>query len=1090
MFKRTPAHEDYPASEAYTGPIDETARQGEVEGLPLEHHVSVYHSGRSDVEPHKHEEPVVEPVKEKSDKIGKIVGMFKRTPAHEDYPASVAYTGPIDETARQGEVEGLPLEHHVSVYHSGRSDVEPHKHEEPVAEPVKEKSDTIGKIVGMFKRTPAHEDYPASEAYTGPIDETARQGEVEGLPLEHHVSVYHSGRSDVEPHKHEEPVAEPVKEKSDTIGKIVGMFKRTPAHDDYPASEAYTGPIDETARQGEVEGLPLENHVSVYHSGRSDVEPHKHEEPVVEPVKEKSDKIGKIVGMFKRTPAHEDYPASEAYTGPIDETARQGEVEGLPLEHHVSVYHSGRSDVVPHKHEEPVVEPVKEKSDKIGKIVGMFKRTPAHEDYPASVAYTGPIDETARQGEVEGLPLEHHVSVYHSGRSDVEPHKHEEPVVEPDKEKSEKIGKIVGMFKRTPAHEDYPASEAYTGPIDETARQSEVEGLPLEHHVSVYHSGRSDVEPHKHEEPVAEPVKEKSDTIGKIVGMFKRTPAHEDYPASEAYTGPIDETARQGEVEGLPLEHHVSVYHSGRSDVEPHKHEEPVVEPDKEKSEKIGKIVGMFKRTPAHEDYPASEAYTGPIDETARQGEVEGLPLEHHVSVYHSGRSDVEPRKHEELATNTSKKSAYSPSYKYRITTNDKFAQYSINREDAYKAIWVNHMTEHEAIQLKLRYERSPVHTLNKQREVRNYPLEVFVKSKSTIFDNSSGKCTLRIESSPHPHKEIEHIVHTVVVPFEDRQWREDGHITIDRYTTETPVRKSRYRVNDHLDQNVYVGRREKSMPSYLEISEDKIEENRNKQYKSTYSSKYASTSRSLSESRRVTGWTTITEKTTISYSRRIRMERETEHKRQNYTEDVLVYNYKSPQSSSKHFSPNTTTFSTRPNSPISSSRRYVPRHSEVEKRYQSYRSQSQGPLQTDRWIQTDINNHSPYHLRSNSASSKRTYRSYRSNLYDRESIIRGYYPERNWVDQIEFQDVRGNEGRISNIKYSTNLDEVPIVRLLDELSFIGDERHDMEVFPATTPRVVPLETRLLEPGHHRRSRADAPIRRTRHRIRNYCAML
>ncbi|CAD5206477.1 unnamed protein product [Bursaphelenchus okinawaensis] len=648
MFKRTPAHEDYPASEAYTGPIDETARQGEVEGLPLEHHVSVYHSGRSDVEPHKHEEPVVEPVKEKSDKIAKIVGMFKRTPAHEDYPASEAYTGPIDETARQGEVEGLPLEHHVSVYHSGRSDVEPHKHEEPVAEPVKEKSDTIGKIVGMFKRTPAHDDYPASEAYTGPIDETARQGEVEGLPLEHHVSVYHSGRSDVEPHKHEEPVAEPVKEKSDTIGKIVGMFKRTPAHEDYPASEAYTGPIDETARQGEVEGLPLEHHVSVYHSGRSDVEPHKHEEPVAEPVKEKSDTIGKIVGMFKRTPAHEDYPASEAYTGPIDETARQGEVEGLPLEHHVSVYHSGRSDVVPHKHEEPVVEPVKEKSDTIGKIVGMFKRTPAHEDYPASEAYTGPIDETARQGEVEGLPLEHHVSVYHSGRSDVVPHKHEEPVVEPVKEKSDKIAKIVGMFKRTPAHEDYPASEAYTGPIDETARQGEVEGLPLEHHVSVYHSGRSDVEPHKHEEPVAEPVKEKSDTIGKIVGMFKRTPAHDDYPASEAYTGPIDETARQGEVEGLPLEHHVSVYHSGRSDVEPHKHEEPVVELVKEKSDKIGKIVGMFKRTPAHEDYPASEAYTGPIDETARQGEVEGLPLEHHVSVYHSGRSDVEPHKHEE----------------------------------------------------------------------------------------------------------------------------------------------------------------------------------------------------------------------------------------------------------------------------------------------------------------------------------------------------------------------------------------------------------------------------------------------------------
>ena len=44
---------------------------------------------------------------------------------------------------------------------------------------------------------------------------------------------------------------------------------------------------------------------------------------------------------------------------------------------------------------------------------------------------------------------------------------------------------------------------------------------------------------------------------------------------------------------------------------------------------------------------------------------------------------------------------------------------------------------------------------------------------------------------------------------------------------------------------------------------------------------------------------------------------------------------------------------------------------------------------------------------------------------------------------------------------------------------------------PGTSGMAVePLETRLLKPGEHRRANRNAPIRRARQRIRNYCAML
>jgi hypothetical protein len=137
---------------------------------------------------------------------------------------------------------------------------------------------------------------------------------------------------------------------------------------------------------------------------------------------------------------------------------------------------------------------------------------------------------------------------------------------EPEKEGESFVGKITGLFRRGTEHPDYPPiSETYAGPLASTSRASEVDGMPLGEHVHVYHSGRSDeiVAPIKEEAAPKEPTK---DAFERLAGLFKKGTAHEDYPVSDVYEGPLATTSRSYDVDGHPLETHVSVYHSGRSD--------------------------------------------------------------------------------------------------------------------------------------------------------------------------------------------------------------------------------------------------------------------------------------------------------------------------------------------------------------------------------------------------------------------------------------------------------------------------------------------------------------------------------------------
>nr|CDQ06573.1 Bm8248 [Brugia malayi] len=572
--------------EAYEGPIDSTYRIPDVESEPIEHLVTVYHSGRSDeFVPSEEKKPTVdvgEVFTDAAQALGaKITGLFKRGPAHLDYPTSGPYDGPLASTSLASDVEGEPLQQYVSVYHSGRSDelLTPTQITEV---PVEEKPIVAAKIItGLFKKGDTYLDYPVMEAYEGPIDSTYRIPDVESEPIEHLVTVYHSGRSDeFVPSEEKKPtvdVGEVFTDAAQALGaKITGLFKRGPAHLDYPTSGPYDGPLASTSLASDVEGEPLQQYVSVYHSGRSDelLTPTQITEV---PVEEKPIVAAKIItGLFKKGDTYLDYPVMEAYEGPIDSTYRIPDVESEPIEHLVTVYHSGRSDeFVPSEEKKPTVdvgEVFTDAAQALGaKITGLFKRGPAHLDYPTSGPYDGPLASTSLASDVEGEPLQQYVSVYHSGRSDelLTPTQITEVPVEEKPIVAAKI--ITGLFKKGDTYLDYPVMEAYEGPIDSTYRIPDVESEPIEHLVTVYHSGRSDeFVPSEEKKPtvdVGEVFTDAAQALGaKITGLFKRGPAHLDYPTSGPYDGPLASTSLASDVEGEPLQQYVSVYHSGRSD--------------------------------------------------------------------------------------------------------------------------------------------------------------------------------------------------------------------------------------------------------------------------------------------------------------------------------------------------------------------------------------------------------------------------------------------------------------------------------------------------------------------------------------------
>jgi len=292
-------------------------------------------------------------------------------------------------------------------------------------------------------------------------------------------------------------------------------------------SEHYEGELASTSRGYDLEGIPIDQHVSVYHSGRSDEAQPKAVEETIAAAEPGESFIDRVTGLFKSRAAHEDFPALSApYEGEYATTSKAYEVEPSALDTHVQVVSPGYYDVLP----KPVVEevPREEGPGFVDRLTGLFKK-PAHQDYPVSTPYLGDYAETSLYRDVEGMPIQEKVSVYHSGKSDEIPPK-VEAVEAPEQPSEGLLGKITGVFKRH-HEEDYPTiTEPYTGPLGAVHRAYDLEGVPFDTvGVTPYHSGESVgavavVKTEKAEEGPS--------AVAKLTGFFKRGPAHQDYPIS------------------------------------------------------------------------------------------------------------------------------------------------------------------------------------------------------------------------------------------------------------------------------------------------------------------------------------------------------------------------------------------------------------------------------------------------------------------------------------------------------------------------------------------------------------------------------
>jgi len=239
-----------------------------------------------------------------------------------------------------------------------------------------------------------------------------------------------------------EPDEEKPKERS-ALERITSLFKRSPAHDDFPRSEPYTGALVGLDRGAELQpGEALDTWVSAYHHGRSDEE-QPAAVPVVPVVEEREKKPEPVTRKGYPTPG-------PAYDGPISDLGRRHEAEPLALTTHVAAYHStGRSDdqtLVRAAEEEPVPEPHPPKETAIKRLTSIFTRAHPHGEFPHSEPYEGVLSELAPKSGLADELLDSHVAAYHpTGRSD-QPAPEAVAAAPPAEAHAEKKGRLTALF--------------------------------------------------------------------------------------------------------------------------------------------------------------------------------------------------------------------------------------------------------------------------------------------------------------------------------------------------------------------------------------------------------------------------------------------------------------------------------------------------------------------------------------------------------------------------------------------------------------------------------------------------------------------
>ncbi|CAI5438604.1 unnamed protein product [Caenorhabditis angaria] len=683
LFKKSPSHLDYPISETYDGPLENTTKASNIEDIPLAHQISNYPT-EFEYEKLPEQTISIQQEEEKRDEPSlksKITGLFKKSPSHLDYPISETYDGPLENTTKASNIEDIPLAHQISNY---PTEFEYEKLPEQTIsiqqeEEKKEEPSLKSKITGLFKKSPSHLDYPISETYDGPLENTTKASNIEDIPLAHQISNY---PTEFEYEKLPEQTIsiqqeEEKRDEPSLKSKITGLFKKSPSHLDYPISETYDGPLENTTKASNIEDIPLAHQISNYPT-EFEYEKLPEQTISIQQEEEKRDEPSlksKITGLFKKSPSHLDYPISETYDGPLENTTKASNIEDIPLAHQISNYPTEfEYEKLP---EQTIsIQQEEEKRDEPSlksKITGLFKKSPSHLDYPISETYDGPLENTTKASNIEDIPLAHQISNY---PTEFEYEKLPEQTIsiqqeEEKKEEPSLKSKITGLFKKSPSHLDYPISETYDGPLENTTKASNIEDIPLAHQISNY---PTEFEYEKLPEQTIsiqqeEEKRDEPSLKSKITGLFKKSPSHLDYPISETYDGPLENTTKASNIEDIPLAHQISNY---PTEFEYEKLPEQTISIQQEEEKRDepslkSKITGLFKKSPSHLDYPISETYDGPLENTTKASNIEDIPLAHQISNYPT-EFEYEKLPEQTISIQPEEEKREEPSLKSKIT--------------------------------------------------------------------------------------------------------------------------------------------------------------------------------------------------------------------------------------------------------------------------------------------------------------------------------------------------------------------------------------------------------------------------------------
>ncbi|KAK6030099.1 FERM central domain protein, partial [Ostertagia ostertagi] len=366
------------------------------------------------------------------------------------------------------------------------------------------------------------------------------------------------------------------------------------------ASTSYKGPLESTTRHSDLPTAPLRDHAQVYHHGQSWDVSKGAKTPTVATTEIEHGTGKKAVLHLKGTPVKDvPSPAAEEETPKVRLIAR-----------------------VPHSTSEDETDSSKARKDhessglfSFWKSGGRKHRGDSQEgsEYPHPGKYTGPLDDVNRQKDIEQIPFKApaHVDYKPASTTTSEPaqqrayvfgrwrHDGDEEVVEKDRVRPETYG---------------IASTSYKGPLESTTRHSDLPTAPLRDHAQVYHHGQSWDVSKGAKTPTVATTEIEHGTGKKAVLHLKGTPVKDvPSPAAEEETPKVRLIAR--------------VPHSTSED-----------ETDSSKARKDHESSGLFSfwksggrkhRGDSQEgsEYPHPGKYTGPLDDVNRQKDIEQIPF-------------------------------------------------------------------------------------------------------------------------------------------------------------------------------------------------------------------------------------------------------------------------------------------------------------------------------------------------------------------------------------------------------------------------------------------------------------------------------